>query len=222
VPIVKLLGCRFPLFLSNDANAAALGEAFAGAGKDYDSMVMVTLGTGIGGGVIINRRIFEGFNGMAGEVGHTVIALDGWPCHCGRKGCWEVYASATGLVRMTCEAMERHPESLLHACLSGNPPHVSGRTAFLAARQGDAAAKQVVDRYLYCLAAGLVNVISSFQPEAVCLGGGVSHEGDPLLVPLRALVEEQSFCRYVPQTIVRLAELGNDAGLIGAALLGRG
>jgi len=208
-----------PVILGNDADCAAVGEFFCGAGRGTRNFCIVTLGTGVGAGMILNGKLYSGM-GAAGEVGHMVIQRNGVACSCGRRGCWETYASATGLIRMTREAMERDPKSLLWE-LSGGLEGVSGRTAFQAVTQGDAAARQVCDEYLDCLAAGITNLINILQPEVLALGGGVSHESDErLLYPLREIVERECYSRHGGySTKIIKAELGNDAGLIGAALL---
>lgn len=206
-----------PVLLGNDANVAALGEFYAGAGKNYESMIMVTLGTGVGGGIIFNGKIFEGFNGMAGEVGHMATHSGGWKCTCGRTGCWEAYASATGLIRMTKESMDEHPESSMHTVTGGT---VNGRTAFLSGRAGDAAGLEVIDRYLNAVACGAANLINLFQPEALCIGGGISGEGDYIIERLNPMILAESFDVGENRCQLCLATLGNDAGIIGAALLG--
>ncbi len=206
-----------PVYVENDANAAALGEFAAGAAKGRSSAVCITLGTGVGGGIIIDGKIYSGFNFAGAELGHMVIEVDGAQCTCGRKGCFEAYSSATGLIRMTKEAMDAHPESKMHEMVGD---HVSGRLAFNAMRAGDAAAKGVVDKYIKYLAAGIANVINIFQPEVLCIGGGVCNEGDALMLPLREAVREEVYTKRSPKNteIVR-AQLGNEAGIIGAALL---
>jgi glucokinase len=230
VPLASMLSKKLgvPVKIGNDANAAALGEAKAGAGRPagvnggygtmVDSMVMVTLGTGVGGGIIIGGKIYDGFNGMAGEVGHTVIVKDGEGCTCGRKGCWEAYASATGLIRMTKAAMARHPDSIMHE-ITREKGKVSGRTAFLAARRGDAAGEEVVGEYLSFAASGIANLINLFQPAVLCIGGGISNEGPYIIDRLLPLLEPECYDVGERKTVLRLAELGNDAGVIGAALL---
>ncbi len=211
-----------PVYLENDANCAALGEYCAGAGKGCESLIVITLGTGIGGGVILNGKVLHGVNGAAGEVGHMVIEPEGEACPCGRRGCWEQYSSATALARLTREAMAEHPESALWAQCGGVLEKIGGRSAFEAARGGDAAAQAVCDKYLSYLGQGIVNLINIFQPEMLCIGGGVSNESDAaLLYPLRAIVERERFGQYCPvKTRIVKAQLGNDAGIIGAALLG--
>lgn len=211
-----------PVFLGNDANCAALGEAYAGAAKGCDTAIMITLGTGLGGGIIINRKIYAGFNGAGGELGHMVIVKDGAQCTCGRKGCWEAYSSATGLIRMTKEAMlaDTQKKSLLWK-LNPDINDVSGKSAYIAAAQGDAAAKAVTDEYEDYLACGIATMINIFQPEVFCVGGGVSHEGERMLAPVRKLVAQQIYTRGVKQTEIKIATLGNNAGIVGAAMLGK-
>ena len=210
-----------PVYIENDANAAAYGEYVAGAARGAKNAVCITLGTGVGGGIIIDGKIYAGSNFGGAEIGHTVIQVDGAQCSCGRKGCFEAYSSATGLIRMTQEAMEADPDSKLHTVSAERGGKVSARTAFDAMRLGDATAKRVVDDYIKYLAAGITNTINIFQPDVLCVGGGVCNEGDPLLLPMKALVEKEVYTRNSPKnTKIVIAELGNDAGLIGAAFLG--
>lgn len=223
VPMAKLIQKHInkPVYIENDANAAAYGEYVAGAAKGAKNAVCITLGTGVGGGIIIDGKIYAGSNFGGAEIGHTVISIDGPQCTCGRRGCFEVYSSATGLIRMTKEKMAACPDTLMHKITEERNGKVSARTAFDAMRQGDAAAKEVVDFYIKALAAGITNTINIFQPDILCIGGGVCNEGDPLLLPMKALVEQEVYTRNSPKnTKIVIAELGNDAGLIGAAFLG--
>ena len=209
-----------PVFVNNDANCAALAEAHVGSAKDTSNAICITLGTGVGGGIIIDNKIYSGFNGAAGEVGHLLVQLDGRQCGCGRKGCWETYASATGLIKTTREYMQEHPETAMWELVGNDLEKVSGRTAFDAMRKGDEGGKAVVDIYIKHLAAGVIDLINIFQPEVLCVGGGISNEGDTLLNPLQKLVDEARYTRGVPQTTIKRALLGNDAGIVGAAMLG--
>lgn len=207
------------IYIENDANAAALGEALAGAAKGAQSCVCITLGTGVGGGIIIDGRIYGGFNFAGAELGHTVIVVDGYPCTCGRNGCWESYASATGLIRQTREAMRNNPGSAMWE-VAGSLDNVDGRTAFDAMRKGDPAAKEVVDNYIKYVACGLTNVVNIFQPEILCIGGGICKEEDTLLIPLEEHIKKERYSKFSShQTRLCVAQLGNDAGVIGAAFL---
>lgn len=224
VPAQKLLEEHLGLkaYIANDANAAALGEAVAGVGHGVKDLVAVTLGTGVGSGVIIDGKIFGGYNSVGGEIGHMVIEMDGEPCTCGRNGCWEAYASATGLIRQTKRAMEGDRDTVMWKIVENDINAVNGRTAFEAMRAGDELGKAVVDRYIYYVSVGIINIINSLQPEIICIGGGISKEGETLLKPIREHVERERFSKYSEkQTKICCATLGNDAGIIGAALLGR-
>lgn len=210
-----------PVYIENDANAAALGEAKAGATKDAAKSVCITLGTGVGSGIVLDGKIYGGSNFAGGEIGHTVIMVDGEPCTCGRRGCWETYSSATALIRQTKAAMEKDPDSLMWKLVDGDITKVEGRTSFDAAQQGDATAQAVVDRYAEYLACGLVNVINVFQPDIVCVGGGVCRQGENLLGPVRKMIQRDRYSKYCQkQTELCVAQLGNDAGIVGAACLG--
>lgn len=207
------------VYIENDANAAALGEAHAGAARGAKSCVCITLGTGVGGGIIIDGKVYAGSNFAGAELGHTVIVVDGEACSCGRRGCWEAYASATALIRQTRTAMAKHPESLLWK-IAGDFENVNGRTAFDAMRQGDPVGQQVVDTYIRYIACGLIDMINIFQPEVLCVGGGICNEGDTLLKPLEKYIAAERYSKHsVKQTRLCRAQLGNDAGVIGAAAL---
>lgn len=222
VPLKSLLEERYKakFYIENDANAAAFGEYLAGAGKGTNNLVAITLGTGVGGGIIVDGKLIVGSNFAGGELGHVVIQKDGELCTCGRKGCWEAYASATGLIRQTKAAMEMDKNSVMWELCGGNIDNVNGRTAFDAMRKGDKSGKEVVDNYIDYLACGIVNVINIFQPEVLCIGGGISKEGETLLEPIRKYVEYNVFSKNIDkQTVIKTAELGNDAGIIGAAFL---
>ena len=210
-----------PVFIENDANAAAYGEYVAGAAKGAKNAVCITLGTGVGGGIIIDGRIYSGSNFAGAEIGHTVIEVDGPECACGRRGCFEVFSSATGLIRMTKEAMDNDKDTLMHKITAERNGKVTARTSFDAMRMGDKTAKAVVDKFIKYLAAGITNTINIFQPDILCIGGGVCNEGDPLLLPVRALVKKEVYTRNsLKNTEIVIAKLGNDAGIIGAAFLG--
>lgn len=210
-----------PCFFANDASCAALGELYAGAGKGCKNLIAITLGTGVGSGIVIDGKVFRGANSAGGEIGHTVINVNGVECTCGRKGCWESYASATALIAQTKHAMKENPESKMWNCAGNDIESVNGRTSFDAMRMGDEAAKAVVDKYIYYVAVGIINVINVFQPDVLCVGGGICNEGETLLAPIRKYVVEERYSKYAQkQTEICKAQLGNDAGIIGAAMLG--
>lgn len=222
-PLAKLLSDRLgkKVSVENDANAAAYGEYIAGAGKGTNNFVAVTLGTGVGGGIIIDKKIFSGSNFAGGELGHTVIMAGGEPCSCGRNGCFEAYASATALIRQTKRAMEKHKDSVMWQLCSGDINKASGRTAFNAMYKGDKTGKEVVDRYIEYLAIGIANIVNIFQPDIVCIGGGISNEGDNLILPVTEIVKGEDYAKNMKKTAkIKAAQLGNDAGIIGAAYLG--
>ena len=217
----ELLGIK-NVYLDNDANAAALGEALAGSAKGAKSAIMITLGTGVGGGIIIDGKIYSGFNHAGAELGHTVIEKDGRQCTCGRKGCWETYSSATGLINTTKEKMLEDKNTVMWKMCDGNLDKISGRTAFNAMKHyNDKSAAEVCESYISYLACGIANIMNIFQPEVISIGGGVSNEGDPLFIPLREKVYKEDYAKNSAKhpKIVK-ATLGNDAGIIGAAALG--
>ena len=219
-----LVGARLgkEVYVENDANAAAFGEVLAGAGKGYRDVVVVTLGTGVGGGIIIDGKIYTGFNFCGAELGHTVIQYGGRQCGCGRKGCFEAYSSATALINMTREAMEAHKDSKMWEICSGSIDNVDGKTAFDGWRAGDKAASDVVDMYISYLGCGLTNIVNTFQPEVLLIGGGICNEGETLLAPVRAFIDREQYAmNSAKKTKVCKAQLGNDAGIIGAAMLGK-
>ncbi|MBR2590943.1 MAG: ROK family glucokinase [Clostridia bacterium] len=208
-------------FVGNDANCAAFGEYIAGAGKYARDMIAVTLGTGVGGGIILNKQLLTGFNGAAGEIGHMVIHVDGEQCNCGRKGCWETYASATALNRMTKELAEKTNDPILKKVIEAEG-EINAKVPYQAAREGSKACAELCETYAKYIATGVLNLINMLQPEVICIGGGVSHEGEALLNPILEYVKKESYTRDNAedlQTSIKLAELGNDAGIIGAALL---
>lgn len=221
VNIVKELSKYFdlPISISNDANCAALGEQRFGSGTDFESIVFITLGTGVGSGIIYENKLIEGVGGAGAESGHMVIQMDGEPCNCGRSGCWESYASATALIKQTKRAMESDPDTIMHE-LYRKYGKVSGRTAFLAAASGDVTAQKVVDNYIKYIATGLISMGNILHPEAFIIGGGISHEGENLIRPLQRYLDNYCYTSGLnPPIKVVSATLGNDAGIIGAAAL---
>lgn len=209
-----------PTFVANDANVAALGEQYYGSGKNYRNVIFVTLGTGVGGGIIIDGKLFEGYKSVGAEIGHAVIRMGGELCSCGRKGCFEAYASATALIRQTKNAMKKDKNSVLWKLVDGNIDAVNGKIPFDGALEGDKTAKRVVNNYIKYLSEGILNLCNEFRPEAVILGGGVCAQGEVLFKPLKKLVEKHIYggTAYAPIEILT-ASLGNDAGFYGAARL---
>ena len=224
VPLGKKLGALLgkPVLLGNDADCAALGEALAGCAREYDSAVMITIGTGIGGGIILNNRIFAGGTRCGTEPGHIPLVFGGEKCGCGKSGCFEAYASCTALIRQTRRAMEKNPSSALWQFCGGDLNRVDGRTPFDGAAAGDETARQVIDQYISYLAGGISALINVFRPQAVILGGGVSNQGDNLIRPLAEEVRKYVYgADIIEPPVIRRAILGNDAGIIGAALIGK-
>ena len=212
------------IYVENDANAAAYGEYCVGAAKDANDAVMITLGTGVGGGIIVDGMIYSGSNYAGAEVGHMVIQHNGRLCTCGRRGCWEAYSSATGLINMTKEAcsIQQAPNYLLYQSIDGDLSKITGKTAFDAAQQGCPLAKSVIDMYIDYLGCGITNIVNVFQPEILCIGGGISRQGDYIIEPVKRIVEQNRYTKHNnKQTVICAAELGNDAGIIGAAFLGK-
>ena len=217
VPVCAMLTAHFglPARLSNDANCAALAETVAGAAVGCRNMILITLGTGVGGGIILDGKIVSGLGGAGGEPGHSLLVLDGEPCTCGRRGCWEAYASATALIRQGKRAAAAHPDSLLN-----DYPALTGRDVFDAADRGDAAAQAVLERYYVYVAAGITDLVNTLAPEMVLIGGGISRQGERLLAPVRRYVSANCFGgAQRPQPVLLAAQLGNEAGIIGAAAL---
>ncbi len=210
------------IYIDNDANAAAKGEATYGAAKGYKNSLFITIGTGVGGGIIIDGKVYSGFNYSGAELGHIVIVKDGEECSCGRRGCLESYASATALIKQTKMKMIDHPESLLWDVCNNDINKVNGKTVFDAMEKGDKNACEVYDKYIEYVACGITNFINIFQPEVLSIGGGISKQGDKLIKPICDIVEKEQYSRFCDKkTIIKVAELGNDAGIIGAASLGK-
>lgn len=224
VPLAEMVekGLGKKTLIENDANAAAYGEHVAGAGKGYSSLIAVTLGTGIGGGVIIDNKIHHGFNYGAAEFGHIVIMVDGEKCSCGKSGCFETYCSATGLINRTKDAMKENKTSVLWELCNNDLTNVNGKTAFDGMRLGDKVSCDIVEKFIKYLAIGVSNIINSFQPEILCIGGGLCKEGDTIIKPLNEQVIEQTYILNPnKRTKIMTAQLGNDAGIIGAAFLSK-
>ena len=210
-PICKMItdATGIPARIGNDANCAVLGELYAGCGRECDSFILITLGTGVGGGIVIDGKPYFGRKGDAGEIGHIIINYDGEMCGCGKRGCYEAYASVTALIKQTKKAIDENPESLL-AVQAMERGKVTGRTAFDAMRRGCHAAKSVVDGYIDYMYYGIGSIYQVFGPDAIVLGGAISNEGEYLTVPLR---EKMKGCDVRIET----SRLKNDIGIIGAA-----
>ncbi len=208
-----------PVFIDNDANVAALAESVAGVSAGTSSSVFITIGTGIGSGIIINGRIWNGFHGIGGELGHVILDLDGVPCTCGNRGCLERYCSATALIRMGRDAVRDNPDSLILSSVGGDPSGIEARTVIDAAREGDPVAVRVYGEYISCLAQAVASVVNLLDPEVVVIGGGVSKAGDFLMDPLRKEYPKYVIFNDQPMPEIKLAVLGSRAGVIGAAML---
>ena len=210
---------HLPVKIVNDASAAVLGEFHFGSGKNYKNFIMITLGTGVGGGIIINNELYDGKDGMGAQLGHALIEINGRQCTCGRKGCLEAYASATALIKETKKAIETHPDSLLHE-VCNELGKVSARAPFIAERRGDAVGHQIIEDYVMYLSEGLLDICNIFRPDAIAISGGVANEGKPLIDRIIKYMSDRNY-GYVgaPVTEIKLPELGYDSGKIGAASL---
>ncbi len=209
-----------PIYMGNDANCAALGE-YVMLKEDMDCFVFVTLGTGVGGGVIIDGKLFTGFNGAGAEIGHMCLVKNGIKCTCGRRGCLERYASTTAMIELTKKAVRENPDSYLASLCENDPEKVGGRTVFIAKKAGDELAGKVVDEWIDSVAEGITDIVNIFQPEVISIGGAISNEGDVILKPILERVEKNRYTRDILHTKIQIAKYGNDAGLIGAAFLGK-
>lgn len=222
VPIYDYLKkhITLPTYIANDANCATYGEVLAGSASQYTNAIMLTLGTGVGGGIILGKKIYSGSDNMGAELGHTKLVYNGSRCTCGQRGCLESYCSSTALIRIAKEAVKEHPDSLILEICEQDAERINGEVIFEAAKRGDSLATSIFDDYIGHLAAGISTFITIFRPEVIILGGGIAHAGDFLLEPLN---ERLCACTFAAEEIgipkVIRAELGNDAGIIGAALL---
>ena len=207
---------NLPVKIDNDA---AMGEYIV-SGNNVPIFMFITLGTGVGSGLILNGKVFRGFNGAASEAGHITLVSGGEPCTCGKRGCWETYASVTALIRQTKVAMEKNPESLMHEIAKAEGK-ISGRTSFDAAKQGDKAAQAVVKQYAQYVADGIVSVENVLQPDIISVGGGISREGEYLLQPVCEYAAANGFNKFMPKTKIVTAQSFNDAGIIGAAMIAK-
>ncbi len=210
-----------PVYIDNDGNCAALGEAAQGAGRGAQNVVMVTLGTGVGGGLVIGGKLYTGSNNIAGEIGHMVIVKDGEQCNCGRRGCLERYCAATAMIRMATEAINGTAEESSLRDTQEKQGKITAKDICDARDAGDALADRIFDKYCDYLACGLASLINILQPDCIVLGGGVSGYGEKLLIPVKEKTAAEQFKVGDKTTPIVIATLGNDAGLIGAALLNR-
>ena len=223
VPLMQRLrdALGLPVYVDNDANVAALAESAFGASRDVKSSILITLGTGVGGGIVRDQRIHTGAHGVGGESGHMVVVVDGEPCNCGHRGCWEKYASATAIIRMGRALMEEKPDCALARQMGGDAANLNAKAVLDLAKAGDADCAGIFETYVKYLCVGLANLINIYDPDMLVLGGGVAHAGDFLLDAVRAALGDYVYCPALSWARVELARLGNDAGIIGAAMLGR-
>lgn len=223
VPLMQRLreALGLSVYVDNDANVAALAESAFGASRDVKSSILVTLGTGVGGGIVENRRVRTGAHGVGGEIGHMVVVVDGEKCNCGHRGCWEKYASATAIIRMGRALMEEKPDCALARQLGGDAAQLNAKAVLDLAKAGDADCMGIFETYVKYLCVGLANLINIYDPDMIVLGGGVAYAGDFLLDAVRAALGDYVYCPALSWARVELARMGNDAGIIGAAMLGR-
>ncbi|MBR5273068.1 MAG: ROK family protein [Clostridia bacterium] len=206
--------------VSNDGDAMAYGEFIAGAGKGTNNFISIVLGTGVGGAIIVNKNIIKGTNYAVGEIGHMVIDFDGEQCNCGRNGCFEAYASATALIKQAKLAIINNPDTVMWALADKNLSNVDAKIVFDAARINDKTAMQVFDNYIKYLACGITNLINIFQPDILCIGGGVGNQGEYLLSPIRDIIKRDRYSKYSDtQTKICASVLGDNAAIIGAAYI---
>ena len=223
VPLQAEIRKYFDLHIAidNDATVAGYAESIAGVSKDAESSVFLTLGTGVGGGIVIHGRPWSGAHGIGSEVGHMTLSVDGVPCNCGNNGCMEKYTSATAIIRMARQACMTYPDSAMMLRAEGDLNRINAKTVIDAAKANDRAALEVFDEYCKYLAIAINNIIAFLDPEMIVLGGGVSHAGDFLLEKVKAKVPRYLLYKTLPYPEICLASLGNEAGMIGAAMIGK-
>ena len=209
-----------PVLIDNDATVAGLAESVVGVSAGTDSSVFITLGTGVGGGIVIHGKVWNGFHGTGSEIGHMIVEMGGEPCTCGNRGCLERYCSATAIIRMAKEMLSQHPDSAVAAACGGDPDKLNARMVIDAARTGDVIGTSVFQRYVSYLAQAIANICNFLDPEVIVLGGGVSKAGNFLLDAVRKEVPRYCLFKDLPYSSIELAKLGADAGIIGAAMLG--
>ena len=209
-----------PVFMDNDATVAGLAENVAGVSAGAHSSVFLTLGTGVGGGIVIGGKVWSGAHGVGSEIGHMVIELDGNQCNCGNRGCLERYCSATAIILAAREAVKVNPATVIMDKCEGDPMKINAKIVFDAAKEGDALGMQLFNDYVKALAHGIVSIINFLDPEVIALGGGVSKAGEFLLNAVREEVAKLIMYKTLPYARIEIAKLGSDAGIIGAAMLG--
>ncbi|NLB90522.1 MAG: ROK family glucokinase [Clostridiales bacterium] len=209
-----------PIFFGNDATVAGFAESIIGVSKDCASSVFLTLGTGVGGGIILNGKPWEGHHGTGSEIGHVTLVAGGEPCTCGKRGCLERYCSATALIRMGNEGIMMKPNTVLNEMRNGDPALLTGKMVIDAAKEGDAVAVEVFSQYITYLTTAINTIITFLDPEMIVLGGGVSKAGDFLLEAIKAELPKYLLYEGVPYAEIKIAQLGGTAGIVGAAMLG--
>ena len=222
VPLVKKLKEYFDteIIISNDANVAALGEAVYGCAKNYNTSSMFTLGPGVGGGILIDKKLYEGGHSKGAELGHVTLTVGGEPCTCGRRGCIEAYVSATALIKQTKKAMTEDIGSLMWSFVGGDIDAVDGRTAFECAKKGDKTALKVQNTYVMYLSESIMNMLNIFRPDVFIIGGGISAQGKYLTDLINDYCKKFDYgYKGAPAPDIVTATLGNDAGILGAAAL---
>ena len=212
---------NLPVHVDNDATVAGYAESIAGVSAGTRASVFLTLGTGVGGGIVLGGRPYSGVHGIGSEIGHMILQMDGEPCTCGNEGCFERYASATAIIREARRAVKKDQQSMMMKNCGGNPERINAKIVIDCAKAGDKTARAVFDAYVRALAHGIISIINVLDPEIIVLGGGVSMAGDFLLNAVREAVKPLIFFKTMPYARIELARLGADAGIIGAALLGR-
>jgi glucokinase len=224
VPLGKMLenALHKPIYIDNDATVAALAEYERGSMKNCKSGLMITLGTGIGGGIILNGEVYSGFNGVGSEIGHIVVGENFYDCNCGRNGCLETFASSTAIIKHTKKLIEEMNEpTIIIEKADGNINNIDARMIFDCAKKGDKIANLAVDRLIKYLGIGIINIINFIDPEIIALGGGVAGSGQYLLDRITTEVISNKYYENLPIANIVLAELGNGAGIIGAAMIAK-
>ncbi|MGC8787297.1 MAG: ROK family protein [Anaerolineae bacterium] len=221
LPLAKLVQEKLgiPTYLEKDANEAALGEHWLGAGQGIDDLICFTIGTGIGTGIILNGQLYRGSTGGAGEIGHIIVDKDGPLCTCGNRGCLEAVASARAIAEKGSKAVEHGELTIMRKLSNGDPKAVTTEMVFRAARAGDQVAQRILDEALTYLGVGVTSIVNVFNPAMIILGGGVAQAGEQLLAPVQQIVRQRARRLLAEHVQIVLSRLGNDAGVIGGAYL---